>query len=409
MAYSHSQLKVFDECALRFRYKYVDKIKEPDVAPSVAMEFGTIIHDTLELLYKKIQSSGVVMTAEQLNTHIEDKMIDFRSRYNAVSELPLSSDIYEDYLALSKEMISRYYENYAPFNQAKVNGLETNINFELPNHAKFRGKIDRFDIAGTQWIIVDYKTDKSIAPYEDFQNSYQQQLNSYAIWIMNNYPHAITSLQWKLIYLRLAREITWEITPEMIQQAITNITDKITKIEDTIFRYNMGEKDAFWPVEWTQCRRCAYQVMCPLWKHRFQADEPVIVSKIWETTIKKLVDKFYHMNKQMKELKDNLDNIKEFLEEYVASHADQEWKKLYGEEGQLDVRYNNDFEPQSDKKDELKQFLLEEWLLDLLTMSINTGRLTKYMSENPEKITIIATMIEKREKITVGWARQKKD
>ena len=63
--------------------------------------------------------------------------------------------------------------------------------------------------------------------------------------------------------------------------------------------------------------------MCPLWKHRFQQDEAVIVSQIGETTIKKLVDKFYHLNNQKKELEDNLKGIKEFLEEYVTSHADE--------------------------------------------------------------------------------------
>jgi truncated hemoglobin YjbI len=72
--------------------------------------------------------------------------------------------------------------------------------------------------------------------------------------------------------------------------------------------------------------------MCPLWKHRFQEDEEVIVSEIGETTIKKLVDKFYHLTAQKKEIEENLQGIKEFLEQYVASHADEEWKKLYGEE-----------------------------------------------------------------------------
>lgn len=71
--------------------------------------------------------------------------------------------------------------------------------------------------------------------------------------------------------------------------------------------------------------------MCPLWKHKFQEDESVIVSEIGETSIKKLVDKFYHLNNQKKELEENLKGIKEFLEEYVASHPDESWKKLYGD------------------------------------------------------------------------------
>jgi putative RecB family exonuclease len=238
-------LKTFDECPQRFRYKYIDKIPEPKAAPSPAMEFGTIIHDTLELLYKKIQSSGTILTKKQLNTHIQEKMVTFRDAYDAVSETPLSSEIYTDYLNLSTEMIDRYYDTYAPFDQTKVNGLESNISFELPNTQTFTGKIDRFDIAGDMGIIVDYKTDKSIASYDTFVETYQQQLNSYAVWVMKNYHHAIKSLKGKLIYLRLAREVEREITPEMIEKAVITITDKIAKIEDTLFHYNMGERDAF--------------------------------------------------------------------------------------------------------------------------------------------------------------------
>lgn len=409
MAYSHSQLKTFEECALRFRYKYIDKIPEPAAAPSPAMERGTIVHDTLELLYKKIQNSGLVMTREELHTHIETKMIAFRDRYNAVSELPLSAEIYADELDISKSMIDRYYDSYYPFNQTKINWLEQNINFDLPNGAKFRGIIDRLDFQGDQAIIVDYKTDKSIAPYGTFTETYQQQLTSYAVWVMNNYPHVVKSVTGKLIYLRLQQEVTWEISHDMLTQAVTNITNKITKIEDTLFRYNMGENNAFWPVEWTQCRRCAYQVMCPLWKHRFQDDEVVIVSEIGETSIKKLVDKFYHLNNQKKELEDNLKGIKEFLEEYVTSHADEEWKKLYGEQGELKIDYKNELKPRDDKNNELKQLLLDEWLLDLLTMQVNTSRLTKFIAENPERLEDIADMIEKKEKYTVGRAKEKKE
>ena len=46
--------------------------------------------------------------------------------------------------------------------------------------------------------------------------------------------------------------------------------------------------------------------MCPLWKHKFQDDEVVISTEIGETTIKKLVDKFYILNTQKKELEDQL-------------------------------------------------------------------------------------------------------
>jgi putative RecB family exonuclease len=409
MVYSHSQLKTFDECQLRFRYKYIDKIPEPATTPSPALQFGSIIHKCLELLYKKIQSSGKPLTKEEVVDFFHIEMWRFRHEYDLVSELPFSQNDFDERILLGEQMIDRYYDTYTPFNETKVNGLEQNINFELPNTSKFRGVIDRLDILWDRAIIVDYKTDKSIAPYWTFADTYQQQLTSYAYRVMNNYPHVIKSVTWKLIYLRLQQEITREITSEMLQHAIDTIVKKIGVIEDTLFHYNMGQKDVFVPTEWIQCRRCAYQVMCPLWKHRFQDDEKVLVSEIGETTIKKLVDKFYHLNKQMKELKDNLDGIKGFLEEYVYSHAEEEWKKLYWEEGEVKIDYKNEFKPRDDKNIEFKQLLLNEGLLDLITMQVNTSRLTRYLSDNPEKMVDFALFIEQKEKYTVWWAREKKE
>ena len=203
----------------------------------------------MELLYKRIQNSGKAPEKASLQEHFRVELTRFRDEYDAVSELPFSPTDFEERLELGAEMIDRYYENYAPFDQARVNALEQMINFELPNKAKFRGLIDRLDIKDGHATIVDYKTDKSIAPYSVFESSYQQQLTTYAFWVKDNYPHAITSLSGKLIYLRLQQEVTRVITSEMLAQAIQNITDKITIIQETLFRYNMGEKDAFLPTE----------------------------------------------------------------------------------------------------------------------------------------------------------------
>lgn len=410
MAYSHSQLKVFDECALRFRLKYIDKVPEPQVAESPALKFWSIIHDCMEVLYKKIQNSGRAPALDELKTYFRDEMTRFRDQYDAVSELPFSPQDFDDRISLGQQMIERYYDQYAPFDQAKVNGLEQMISFELPNKAKFRGIIDRLDIKDGHATIVDYKTDKAIAPFAQFEESYQQQLTSYAVWVQHNYPHLIKSIAGKLIYLRLEEEVQREITTEMLDTAITKITDKIGEIEQLLFRYNMGEKDVFWPSEWYQCRRCAYQVMCPLRKHKFQDDEVVVSTEIWETTIKKLVDKFYQLNSQKKELEDQLKGIKEFLEEYVHNHTDEEWKKLYGEQAELRVDCKNEYKPQNaQKNDELKQFLLEHDFIDLLTLQVNTGKLTKYLKENPWQMESFASMIEPQEKVTVGWAKEKKE
>lgn len=42
-------------------------------------------------------------------------------------------------------------------------------------------------------------------------------------------------------------------------------------------------------------------------------------------------------------------------------------------------------------------------------MQVNTSRLTKFIAENPERLEDIADMIEKKEKYTVGRAKEKKE
>lgn len=409
MAYSHSKLKVYEECALRFRYKYIDKIPEPQVPAKPALFFGTIVHAALEVLYKKIQNSWSAPTRESLKQFVQEEMIKARDEHDRLSDTALLPDQFTDYLDLGRQMIDRYYDTYEPFTTGKVNGLEKMFNFELPNTQKLTGVIDRFDIDGDVATIVDYKTDKDIKPYGEFSLSHEQQMTSYAAWIMVNYPHVVRKIRGKLIYLRLWREVEREITSEAIQQAIQIITDKISVIEEVLFRYNMGEKDAFCPSEWPQCRRCAYQVMCPLWKHKFQADEAVVVSEIGETTIKKLVDKFATLTAEKKRIEENLQWLKEFLEEYVSSHSDEWWKKLYGEWSTLDIRYTDEYKTRDEESSQqLKDYLVQEWMFDYLTMMINTNKLTKSLDTDPSLKEKFSSWLERREKYTVGWVKEKK-
>lgn len=203
MAYSHSKLKVFEECALRYRYKYVDKIPEPKVAAKPALFFGTIIHSALEALYKKIQTSHHAPTSDELKTYIQEEMEKSRSEHDMLSDTPLSKESFDDYLKLSESIIDWYYENYAPFQQGSINALEKMFSYDLANGQKLTGIIDRFDINGDTATIVDYKTDKEIKPITEFSLSHEQQMTSYAARIMANYPHVVKKIRGKLIYLRL--------------------------------------------------------------------------------------------------------------------------------------------------------------------------------------------------------------
>jgi len=47
MIYSHSRLAAFEQCPLRFKFQYIDKLK-PDIKQSIEGFLGNKVHDTLE-------------------------------------------------------------------------------------------------------------------------------------------------------------------------------------------------------------------------------------------------------------------------------------------------------------------------------------------------------------------------
>lgn len=53
MIYSHSRLETFENCKLKFKYKYLDKII-PEIPKGIEAHLGTMVHETLEWLYKKV-------------------------------------------------------------------------------------------------------------------------------------------------------------------------------------------------------------------------------------------------------------------------------------------------------------------------------------------------------------------
>ena len=51
--YSHSRLSSFEQCPLKFKFRYIDKLK-PEIEQSIEGFLGNQVHDTLEWLYNEI-------------------------------------------------------------------------------------------------------------------------------------------------------------------------------------------------------------------------------------------------------------------------------------------------------------------------------------------------------------------
>jgi len=52
--YSHSKLSTYEQCKLRYKLKYIDKII-PEVEKSIESHLGSVVHETLEWLYNSVK------------------------------------------------------------------------------------------------------------------------------------------------------------------------------------------------------------------------------------------------------------------------------------------------------------------------------------------------------------------
>ena len=167
-----SALNNYIDCTLRFYYRYIAGIEEPD-EPTGNIDhagFGSILHHAMKVLYQ--EKTGSVADAGWLgrlgkdHRKIENALQEaFREVWFRSEEVP----VLEGNLALVKEIMKKYIEyvlridrNYSPFT---IIGLErkysAEMGFTLQGEQKkvlVGGTIDRIDEKDGRIRTVDYKT-----------------------------------------------------------------------------------------------------------------------------------------------------------------------------------------------------------------------------------------------------------
>ena len=58
MIYSYSRLGTFEQCPLRYKFKYIDKIT-PTIPGTIEGHLGSSVHKVLEWIYKKKQPPSI--------------------------------------------------------------------------------------------------------------------------------------------------------------------------------------------------------------------------------------------------------------------------------------------------------------------------------------------------------------
>jgi putative RecB family exonuclease len=250
--YSHSQLSIFENCALRYRFRYVDKIEKPD-DQTIEAFLGKRVHETMQRLYEDLR----IGQSRPLDEILDLYRISWRSQWSPQIRIVRRSSTADDYMLYGESCIRNYYERYAPFGQSET--LATEHHFQIPFDDKGRfsieGYIDRVAQGSDgRYEIHDYKTSQRLPSQQAVDSD--RQLGLYQIALQTEHPEVDrVDLYWHF----MGHSVTLHSTrqPTQLVELRTSTTRLIQKIErEKNFRAHKS------PL----CDWCEYRPECPAWR-----------------------------------------------------------------------------------------------------------------------------------------------
>jgi putative RecB family exonuclease len=248
--YSISQLNKFEQCALQYKFIYVDKIKRYE--EGVEAFLGQRFHDAMEWLYK--ERAFRVVPLDELLEHYEKA---WAGNWHAEIIIKKEGRTPDDYRLMGRRFIEDYYKRHYPFDEGRVLGLERHIRFPLDAEGRYKckGIIDRLMRAPDgAFEVHDYKTGSSLP--EQAELDADRQLAFYQVGVQKLWPEAKdVRLIWHLVAFDL--EMRSARTPEALEGLKKELDSLIDRIE--------AERE-FAPHESALCGWCPYWDLCPVKK-----------------------------------------------------------------------------------------------------------------------------------------------
>src|SRR3989338_1622986 len=298
--YSNSRLSCFEQCPLKFKFAYIDKL-ETEIEETVESFLGSRVHEALERLYKDLKFQKLNSLKQLLDFFNSE----WKKNWNDAIVIVRDEYYEENYRKMGEKFIADYYEKYKPFNHTRTIALETEKTVDLNDKYHIHIRIDRLAMKDdTVYEIHDYKTSNRLPTQEDLDDDRQLAIYSYGIKKM--YPDAKkVKLVWH--FLAFDKEMSSERTPEQLEDLRKEVIELIKKIEsEKEFPSNVS----------TLCDWCEFQSICPEWKHKFKTEELEPNEYLKESGVE-LVNKFAETKEECDKLSEKLEKIREALIEYA--------------------------------------------------------------------------------------------
>lgn len=301
--YSHSRLSTYENCPLKYKYNYIDKIRlEPEITGIEAF-MGIRVHETLEKLYRDLNVSKENPLEGLLGYYDHSWEREWSENVRIVKE-EYSAENYKD---TGRKCVANYYNRYAPFDQSRTLLLERVIFIDLGGY-RLRGFIDRLaEAEGGHYEIHDYKASQYLPVQKHFDED--RQLALYQIGVKDRWDDVKdVDLIWH--YLVFNKEIKSKRSEEGIERLKADTITLIQQIEAA------EDEDNFQPRESALCKWCEYQPICPRHRHLFETEGLPPNEFLSEPGVK-LVNEYARLtdekNAYLTQVEDKLERLKEAI------------------------------------------------------------------------------------------------
>lgn len=247
---SVTHLNNFLKCPITFYYQNLIKVP---AAIGEGMAFGTVIHSTLEELFRKMLASNQIFPSKE-------EMLDDLKRFLNRNRASFTKEQYNRRLDFGKKILLGYYNKYQSHWNKNV-WLEYKIRNVEVQGVPINGKLDKLEFIDKQVNVVDYKTGsyervisskKLKVPNETnpLGGDYWRQAVFYKILLDNSKYNNLETVSSEFDFIEpVNNDYKTEkiiITPDDVVTVTKQIVETWGKIQNQQFDIGCGKEDCHW-------------------------------------------------------------------------------------------------------------------------------------------------------------------
>jgi putative RecB family exonuclease len=246
-AYSFSRISTFEQCARRFRYRYLDQVKE--AFDSIEGFMGRQVHDTIEWLFGERARGRTPGAAEAVTRYCrrwDEDVVGAPRRLRVVK----SGEDVETYRRVGADLVAQFHRERFIADELETVAAEKHFSIVLGGRHQFQGYIDRLarDSTGLLYVI-DYKTGRRAPP--SFEGKEARQLEAYALAVFAE--STADEIELVLEFLRVGKTLRARVERRQAERIEMRLAEQIDTVEDaTVFPPRPG----------VLCDWCGYNDIC---------------------------------------------------------------------------------------------------------------------------------------------------